>query len=1020
MFEKIDNIGLVSAAGAGKTRALTRRFLLLYLHKANYPLASLYGITFTNEAAFEMKKRIFSYLDLLAGHRVDKDQDKSEKDIFRYFSDFVPDIKETTKKKKRYLLNNLSDLHISTFHSLFASFLSSMPFAAGILPGYRIIEETQEETIFDLSLDKFFDNVHQNKDLQHVVNELLEQQETNIKESIRTIFWNVIPYFEFLKNLIAQEAIIRKSLIEQGNKYCEALNNFKNFIHDHEACTYTKNTKQMNKNLCDFLAKIDKCIETEDPDVMADYIFGVDIASKNYFQSFIKNLGDGAHEFNAILDRAKNTELEYLNLLSDQQILIHLKPILEIHREFQKVKQDKNLLSFSDIETYTLQALQNNPEPDYLYFKIGAEMNHLMIDEFQDTSFRQLEILEPLIAEILAVEPSEKSFFYVGDPRQAIFRWRGGTPELFNLLKEKYPGKIKEEELIVNYRSKENIIDFVNMVLGKNDKAKPGNTGGWVRTVNLGEFSDREQGEDVIIEKTLTIAEDLHDNFGYEYSDIAVLVRSNKFGTAIAEEFARNHVPCISKSRADILSDNDVRFVLNLLKFLDDPENDFALLPVLLSSAFNLKEETLRQLKSGKKTLYLALLDLYPQWHATKKLQKLLALVHFTNPYELIYQIYQELELRISYSLATLLDFALDYTKQGFNHLSTFISWLEHAGAATEIKEIHPEGVKVLTVHKAKGLEFEVVIIPETNWLLPRFENRQLIFSYKENSAEPERIYWRKYGKYFKNLATQEQERLKRDELNLLYVALTRAKSGVYVLGFESPRIELGFWFDAIREKTGDSNYALGEVIKKETTRHAKEKHEPYGPISEEPMMIKEERTLYSPTERGVEIIEPARRRGMEFGDMIHKALARIEWLDSIDSEKIANDIITYIKNAYVRLPEDASRIDSKLVPLLTETLTDPDLRFLFYRGNRDTKCKNELPVYFEEEKRDISAHIDRLIIEGDNIFIIDYKTGDEKPEYKKQMHVYKTGIQKIYPGKIVKTLLVYLEKDRGKKIVEV
>ena len=1017
MSKKIENIGLISAAGAGKTRALTRRFLFLYLHKANYPLDSLYGITFTNEAAFEMKTRIVRYLELLATGMT---KDESEKDIIKYFSESFPDIKDLAQKKKRYLLNNLSDLNISTFHSLFASFLSSIPFAAGILPGYEIIEETQELTIFGLVLDKFFENVYLNRNLQHIISELLEQQETNIKDSIKNIFWNVIPWLEFLQNLVVEEEKIKLGIAEQGDKYCKALNRLKTFVHENETLTYTKSTQQMNKHLAGFLDQIDKCTQTNDLDIMEHSFFGVDIASKNYLQTFINNLGERADELLIILDQIRNTEASYLNLLSDQQILMHLKPILEIYRQFQKAKQDKNYLSFNDIEIYTLQALKNNPEPDYLYFKIGAEMKHLMIDEFQDTSFRQLEILEPLIAEIISVAPSEKSFFYVGDPRQAIFRWRGGTPVLFNLLKEKYPDKIKDEELIINYRSKEEIIKFVNQVLDKNDEARSNNAGGWIRVENLGEFPDREQGEQTIIEKTTSIIETLHKNCGYEYSDIAVLVRTNRFGMAIAEELAKRHLPCVSKSQADILSDNDVRFVLNLLKFLDDPENDFALLPVLVSSVFNIKEETLRLLKSGKKTLYLSLGDLHPDWQVTKKLKKLLSLVYFCNPYELIYRIYRELELKISYSLATLLDVALEYTKNGFSHLSAFIDWLEKVGAAIEVKKVHPEGVKVFTVHKAKGLEFEVVIIPETNWALSRTENRQLLFSYKETSAAPEKIYWRKYGKHLEKLTAKEQERLKRDELNLLYVALTRAKNGVYVLGYESPKIGLGFWLDTISEKIGNSNYALGEILKKERIKEPKEKQEPYTIITEEPMAIKEERSLYSPTERSIELIEPERRKGMEFGEMVHKALSKIEWLDNLNTDELVNDIVNYVEDTYVRLPKDAIEIKNKLVPLLTETVADPDLRFLFFKDDRALQCKNELPIYFEDEKKDVSAHIDRLIIEADTILIIEYKTGEEKEEYEHQIQTYKKGIQKIYPGYSVKTLLIYLEKERGKKIVEV
>jgi ATP-dependent exoDNAse (exonuclease V) beta subunit len=120
MSKKIENIALVSAAGAGKTRALTRRFLYLYLHRAQFPLDSLYGITFTNEAAFEMKMRILRYLELLASGNA---KDESEEDIIRYFNQLFPNSREQIKKKKRFLLSNLS-LSYQAFHLLRAFFLA--------------------------------------------------------------------------------------------------------------------------------------------------------------------------------------------------------------------------------------------------------------------------------------------------------------------------------------------------------------------------------------------------------------------------------------------------------------------------------------------------------------------------------------------------------------------------------------------------------------------------------------------------------------------------------------------------------------------------------------------------------------------------------------------------------------------------------------------------------------------------------------------------------------------------------
>jgi ATP-dependent exoDNAse (exonuclease V) beta subunit len=1017
MSKQIENIALVSAAGAGKTRALTRRFLYLYLHKAQFPLGSLYGITFTNEAAFEMKMRILRYLELLASGYA---KDESEEDILRYFHEIFPDCKERAEKKKRFLLSNLSDLNISTFHSLFASFLSSIPFAAGILPGYEIIDEIQEELLFEATLDIFFERVHQDITLYNTISDVLEQQETRLKNNIKNIFWSVSPWLEYLRDLVDNEKSIKQHVTEHENRFLQTLKRFRDFIRENELFTYTKNEQKMNKYFANFLTKVDCFLKTQELKIIENTLFGVDITGKNYMKIFLKNLGEQANEFTKIIDELKNIEMQYVQLLSDHQILIHLKPILELYEQFQKAKQDKNLLTFTDIETYTLRALINNPEPEYLYFKLGADINHLMIDEFQDTSYRQLEILDPLIAEITSTAPSEKSFFYVGDPRQAIFRWRGGTPELFKLLKMRYGDKIKEDELKINYRSKEEIINFVNTILEKNDQAKQGNTGGWIRVENLGEYNTTNEGNDKILGRTTHIIEDLHDNFGYAYSDIAILVRTNNFGAMVAETLTRKHIPCVSKSRADILSNNDIRFVINLLKFLDNPENDFALMHVLLSPVFKIKEETLRRLRFGNKTLYMSLIDNHSEWNATKKLEHLLRIVHFCNPYELIYRIYRELRLTISYSLATLLDVALEYTKRGFTHLSIFIDWLEKAGSSIDVKESHPEGIKVLTVHKAKGLEFEVVIIPETNWQLRRPENKQLIFSYRENGAAPDKIYWRNYGKYFKHLLEEERERLKKDALNLLYVALTRAKNGVYILGFDSPKIGYGFWMDRIADVLKNMSYSIGDIIQKEKLVKKEEKYEHPMVISEKPMIIKEERSLYSPTERGVEIIEPQRRRGMEFGEIVHNALSKIAWLDECVIEDYINELVNNIKNIYVRSPEDASIIEAKLTPLLRETVSDPDLRFFFYRDNRDIRCKNELPIYFEDEKRDVSAHIDRLLIEQNRITIVDYKTGEEKPEYKHQMRIYKKGIQKIYPDKLVKTFLIYLENKHGRKTVEV
>ena len=1016
MALKIKNIALVSAAGSGKTHALTKRFLLLYLHDKGYPLNSLYAITFTNAAAYEMKSRIIRYLDVLATGQAN---DEREKDIKEYFNGLFDDVKERALRKRHYLLNNLADLNVATFHSVFASFLSCIPFAAGIMPDYEIVDEPEEAMILSQSIDKYLENAVSDPAVISIISELIELQEKGIRMNIEKIYSNLIPWHYYLENLVSEEKNIGSRISEDGALFIGRLKELIDFMCNNELAGYTKSTGKQHIHLTGLLSTFQRFANepnAKNLEPMLKPVFEDGLATKNYIRSFIANLGVKADIFSRVLADFVTAGKAYLESLSDKEILTRLKPILEIHRQFEKAKKQQNVLGFDDIESYTHAALKNSSDIEYLYFKLGARINHLMIDEFQDTSFRQLDILEPLILEITSVIPEEKSLFYVGDPYQAIFRWREGAPELFDYLKEKYKGKIDSDQLSVNYRTTEEIVKFINLVLGKNDRARPDNTGGWIRIEDIGEYARKPDGDEAAINRTAVIIKDLINNYGYKPSDIAVLTRRNAFGALLAANLARLAIPCISRSRASILEETDTQFILHLLKFLDDPEDDFSLLHVLLSPVFRLTEDIVMKLRARGKPLYLALHDYHPEWPAAEKLQKLLSYVYFLNPYELIMRICQVLEFEISYPIATLLDAALEYTKDGFSSLNAFVSWLETSASIIEIKEIHPEGVEILTIHKAKGLEFEIVILPETNWSWLKPENEQLLFTYQKQTARPEKIYWRQYGRYLENLIKAEEERLKKDSLNLLYVAMTRAKSGVYIIGYSTKRTGSGIWLDTIKQKLEGKSYPSDKIPSKQEKSTLRTEEKTYGMIQQESKFIKEERSLYSPTERGVEIIKPERRRSMEFGDIVHKALAKIGWLDGLDTDEVIKDMTTYISDNYIRTTAKEDSILTKLKSMLFDMLSDPDLRLIFYKDNRPVEFRNELAIYFEEEKRDVAIHVDRLLIERDKITIIDYKTGAEKPEYKQQLQVYKKGVEIIYPNLPIDQYLIYLDKPPGER----
>ncbi|UCG29430.1 MAG: UvrD-helicase domain-containing protein, partial [candidate division WOR-3 bacterium] len=884
MAREIKNIALVSAAGSGKTHALTKRFLMLYLSDHGYPLESLYAITFTNAAAFEMKNRILRYLDVLC---TGSGENEPEKDVLEHFNGMFSDIKERASARRLQLLSNLSDLHISTFHSLFASFLSCIPFAAGIMPDYDILDETAEGALLIQTIDDFFEAAGKDKSILRTLGDMMEQQRSGLKSGIDELYKNLINWMPFFDKLVKREQEIKDNALQHAGIFADLLEEFVDFFHAHEDACRTKSTGKINANLAKFLAKIEEAAAGRDAEKL-ESLFGdfmdKGIEAKNYIRDFVEKL-DSPDEFHAMLNALLVSCRRYIETLSEREMLVHVKPITGIHEFFQLAKKSRNALSFSDIEAYTLMALLKSPETDYLYFKLGSDINHLMIDEFQDTSLHQVEILAPVLDEITAVEPKKKSLFYVGDPHQSIFRWRGGAPELFEYVKERYEGKIDGDELVVNYRTKKEIIDFVNTVLDKKDRAKPGNTGGWVRIEELGSFPLKADGNEAVMQKTLSIIKDLTGKHGYALDDIAVLTRKNVFAQQLASVLSSAGIACVSQARASILDEPDVQFMLYLLRFLDNPQDGFSLTQVLLSPAVNLKEETLRRLMFKSKTLFMVLNDHHPDWSVTQKLKDLLASVYFCNPYEMIFRSIREFNLKMSYPLATLLDAALVYSRDGLNSLTSFINWFEQQGTSLQVKETHARGVQILTIHRAKGLEFEVVVIPETDVNLSRGENDRLIFSYEKDSVRPDKVYWRGYGKYLKDLKEAERTRVAKDHLNLLYVALTRAKSGVYMLGYTTKQKDAGFWLETIRERLKGKSYPMQDIVPKEKRREAEGKAKPYVEVREAPV-AREERTLYSPTERGVEIVAPERRRGMKFGEMIHRALSQVEWLDEVDVEK--------------------------------------------------------------------------------------------------------------------------------------
>lgn len=702
-------------------------------------------------------------------------------------------------------------------------------------------------------------------------------------------------------------------------------------------------------------------------------------------------------------------------------------PLLLLFNKFEKRKRQLNVLTYSDLEYYALRVLKDSQTREYLYFKSTSKIKHLLIDEFQDTSITQWNVLSPIAREVTS---GAGSLFYVGDPNQAIYRFRRGEPRLFDWVKEEFKGKIEEQTLNVNYRSTEQIITFVNSIFSEYGKMQgSGDNTGWVRVDNIGEFDKKEQGMEGMYQRLIEIIKDLGKK-DYQHNDIGILVRTNQSARDIGDALLENGIPVRAEYENLLVSRPEIRDIIAFLKFIDNPEDDFSLAQVLLSPIFGLTEDKLLHLTSyishppakvGRRragpTIYLALIDKYPEWNITKTLKDILNTAGYLSPYETLSLIYQKTEIFNKYqtqeNLVFLLKAAYDIEKKGYISLIEFMDYIENTSES--IPEIQKDGVRILTVHKAKGLEFPVVILPDTVWRFKTQENRWFVFDIKDNlRGGPllQEIYWRKCN-ISEEMLNREKQRIERDELNNLYVALTRAIQGLWIIGFKTKRIK-DSWFEFITSKVG-SGYSTGEIKSHPVSTGGGT------PIISEPvtlpkpmkLKLKKERTLFSPTIKETEITSRETKMRMKRGELIHKALSMIQWLDERDIEKLVEDICSMF------------HVSCSMFNVFLSTLTDKSLRFIFYKDNRKIDLKKEVPIYFEKGNKDISCIIDRLLICGDRVIIVDYKTGEEDTDppakdrragkYKKQMKIYEQGIKKIFPDKTIESYLIWVDKDEDR-----
>lgn len=1034
-----------ASAGSGKTYTLVKEYLkIILLSKKQDAYRNILAITFTNKAVHEMKSRV---VDSLSEFAKDNPTEKALNLMQVIHSETgisLFDIKLKAKNIIKHLIHNYAAFDISTIdkftHKVIRAFAHdlNLPITFDVsLDTENLLTEAVDAIIAQAGEDETLTNLLVNFTMEKtdddkswdVSREIMETGKLilneNNREEISHFNNKSIAEFVEIKNKLVEfckeieaETIVQATeallLIDKNGIDLKSFSagHFPNHLNKIKEGQFNPNNKtyhefediKINKS-----AKDGVIIESIIPELLAilKSIY-TKFEKKNFYEAFLKNI----------------TPLSLMNTLSNK---------------LQEIQKEQNILSIAEFNKLINEQIQNQPAP-FIYERLGEKYKHFFIDEFQDTSEMQWQNLIPLIDNALSSEDldgTRGSLMIVGDPKQSIYRWRGGKAEQFiELSKDKNPFVNPSKELFplgINWRSYDQVIDFNNKFFKflaskfANDDYKDlyenhshqefnDKKGGYVNVsfipkIDKEEVSDEDSLDknDLYLEATLNTILKVKAN-GFNYKDIVILTRNKKPGTAIANHLIENGIPIVSSESLLLGASSEVQtciYILRYLKNSNDLEskanflyylanNHQSELPIhdFISEGMELKNEL--EFQNW-------LTEIIPETSGVFSFQNIRkkALYEAT---EIIISKVIPIEKRNAY-VQYFLDLILEHDLKKQSGISDFLSYWENNSEKLSIPS--PEGndaVRIMTIHKSKGLEFPVVIFPfaEQNYS-QNLGDKIWITADEEQIGLPKALVSKNkdvenFGEEASKVYNQKKEEDLLDNINVLYVALTRAEEQLYVISGlvsenskgELPNNMATFFIEFLGNefKEEQLEYEFGSNEKISITKEAVSNALTIPQLSEtlNPKNIKI-------AQRESIMWNTKQQKAIEFGNIIHEILAFVKTKNDIDLA-----ITKAIENGLI-----ISSQKEEVLATLTEIVNHKELTEYF---SEEHKVMNEQTII---QKQGNIVKPDRMSISKDKkVFLLDYKTGQHLPKHKTQLENYQKSIEDM-GFKVEKKSLIYI-----------
>ncbi|WP_323593808.1 RecB-like helicase [Aliarcobacter butzleri] len=900
-------LALKASAGSGKTFALTVRYICLLLLGAKPN--EILTLTFTNKAANEMSERIYKTLLTLGDDEAYLNAIENEVNLS----------KQEILGKKNILIKQFSNANLSIFtiDKFVNKILREFCGYIGISDDFEIKNDDIEKLSYE-----FLKSLNE-KDFQTLID--LSFYEKKKFNSIFELFKTILE-----KNEDIEVINIDASLIELQKE-----NILKEAFKIKESILSCANASNSAKNAVDF--------ETFED------LFGRTWLEKENFEdySYFKKCANESNKNDFFKLK------EELSIYYKIRAGFSLNKIFEVYLKFKNFKfefnKNKNYLEFNDISNLVYDLLSTKIDKDFLYFRLDSNYSHILIDEFQDTSLLQYKILEPLIDEILSGDVTKfKTFFYVGDTKQSIYRFRGGKRELFDYVAN--TNKILEVEVLnTNYRSCENVINFVNELFlnlpnYEYFKQESVRTNGYVEVVVDATFEEDE--------KFVNVAKKIKEllQSGVNFNDIAILTYTNDDVLSLYY-YLKQKFPSIKISTemtSKLINQQNVKAVINAIKYIYFKEEIY--------------KENLNAIIGNK---LLTTLDLE-------------IVLEEKSVQEVIKELSKKLKI-IDENIIKLIE-----VSSSFNNIVDFVYEIDKLEAIMENSE--SKGLQILTIFKSKGLEFHTVI------LLDRIKRKNvdkssLLFDYE--NLELKNIFYKikgyeNFNEDYKKAIDKEKKLSLEDEINILYVAMTRAKNNMIIFKKEKSSV-----FDILNMNV----CKIGKIINSSNLVKNIEKKSiiSYTPLNlgtQEKQITKEKE------------LKENHLHSRYFGLATHYCLEMLNNFSFNDLKYTLNLAKTRFSN-YLS-DKDFTDIENRLTHLINNDF------FKFLITNSVLTSEQSL-IYKEELKI-----IDLLIYKDDTYYILDYKTTKEEldEEHKNQVLYYKEAIKEIFKTSNVKSYLVYLKMD--------